>query len=189
MRIISGIHRGRKMSLPKDTKAIRPTTDFVREAMFNLLSHGRFNHNVNAVQDAVVADICAGSGALGLEALSRGATRVTFVDNSREAISHIHRNIEHFKEQDRTEVISADVKNLPRAKCLHDLVVMDPPYHQGLIPIILHGLKAQGWLADGALIIAEHDIKEQQELPEGFELIDQRNYGRTTLDVIKFCAG
>ena len=185
MRIISGMHRGRKIALPKDNKTIRPTSDFVREAMFNLLSHGKFNDNINAVQDAVVADICAGSGALGLEALSRGAKHVTFVDHHRESMDLIRRNIEHFNEQDRTETIQSDVTNLPRAKRQHDLVLLDPPYHKGLIPVILHSLNEQSWLADQALLIAEHDIKEQQELPEEFELIDQRHYGRTTLDVMR----
>lgn len=185
MRIISGMHRGRKIFLPKDTKAIRPTSDFVREAMFNVLTHGRFNDNVNVVQEAVVADICAGTGALGLEALSRGAQHVTFVDNSREAQDIIRRNVEHFKEADRSDIISADAGKLPRAKRKHDVVLMDPPYHKGLIPVALQQLKDQGWLADGAFIIAERDVKDTQSLPDGFELVDQRSYGRTVLDVMR----
>lgn len=186
MRIISGMHRGRKIALPKDTKTIRPTSDFVREAMFNVLTHGRFNDNVNAVQDAVVADICAGSGALALEALSRGASFATLVDNSREALDSMRRNVEHFREQGRTQIINSDAGNLPRAKRLHDLVLMDPPYHKGLIPVILQQLQTAGWLADGAIIMAERDAKDEQALAEGYKLADQRAYGRTVLDVIRY---
>ena len=186
MRIISGMHRGRKIHLPKDTKTIRPTSDFVREAMFNVLAHGRFNDNVNVVQDAVVADICSGSGALGLEALSRGAAHVTFADQSREALDIVRKNIEHFKEADRSHILSADVTNLPYSKHKHDVILMDPPYHKGMIPAILHGLETQGWLAGEAIIIAERDMKDEQSLPENFELVDQRNYGRTSLDVMRY---
>lgn len=186
MRIISGIHRGRKIVLPKDTKTIRPTSDFVREAVFNMLTHGRFNDYVNVVQGAVVADICAGSGALGLEALSRGAEHVTLVDSSREALDVIRHNVAHFKEESRVDVISADASKLPPARRQYNLVLMDPPYHQGLIPQILQSLVTQQWLADGAIIIAEHDAKEVQSLPEGFKQADQRSYGRTTLDVLRY---
>ena len=186
MRIISGMHRGRKIHLPKDTKTIRPTSDFVREAMFNVLTHGRFSNNMNVIQDAVVADICAGSGALGLEALSRGATHVTFVDQSREALDIVRRNIEHFKEGERSQVTSADIANLPHSKHKHDVCLLDPPYHKGMIPAILHGLQQQGWLAPDAIIIAERDMKDEQSLPENFEMADQRNYGRTSLDVMRY---
>ena len=186
MRIISGTHRGRKITLPKDTKTIRPTSDFVREAIFNVLNYGRFNDNVNAVQDAVVADICAGSGALGLEAISRGAAYVTLVDNGREALDVMRRNIEHFKEGDRIDVISSDATNLPRARRKHDVVLMDPPYHKGMIPMILPSLEKQGWLAENAIIITERDVKDKRALPEHFEIVDERSYGRTMLDVMRY---
>lgn len=186
MRIISGMHRGRKIFLPKDTKAIRPTSDFVREAMFNVLTHGRFNDNMNVIQGANVVDVCAGTGALGLEALSRGAQSVTYVEQSRDAIGIIRRNVEHFKEEDRTHIVPADIANLPAATKKHDVALLDPPYHKGLIPIALHKLAEGGWLEDGAIIIAERDVGDTQSLPDGYELLDQRSYGRTVLDVIKY---
>jgi 16S rRNA (guanine966-N2)-methyltransferase len=185
MRIISGKHKGRRIELAKNAgDIIRPTSDFAREAIFNILVHGRHGLNGHSFMDKRVLDVFCGSGALGLEALSRGAASVTFIDSAREAIATARHNAERMHETS-VEFMLANATKLGRARASYALIFLDPPYFGGLIPPALKSLREGGWLDDDALIIAEHDAKEKVELPETFTILDERRYGRAVVKLIK----
>jgi 16S rRNA (guanine966-N2)-methyltransferase len=182
VRIIGGTHRGTALAAvgKGDTGAhLRPTTDRVRESLFNVLQGGRFGDPVN---DAQVLDLFAGTGALGLEALSRGAAHVTFVDSGRVAQKLIRENITKLRRQDDTTVLGTDAAKLPLGvPC--DLVFLDPPYGQDLGGKALSAAKDAGWLASGALIVWEES--RAQIAPPGFTSLDQRRYGDTWVSFLR----
>ncbi|HID67551.1 MAG TPA: 16S rRNA (guanine(966)-N(2))-methyltransferase RsmD [Roseibacterium sp.] len=175
MRIISGEFRGRKLAtLGKgDTGAhLRPTTDRVRESLFSVLTH------LGVLSGARVLDLFAGTGALGLEALSRGAAQVTFVDDGRVAGGLIRKNIELTQSQPLTRFVPMDARKLgPCPGDPFDLVFLDPPYGKGLGIRALRAVQADGWLSEGALVVCEENAP--QEVPPGFDLADRRKYGDT----------
>lgn len=181
MRIIAGEFRGRALaSVGKGDPGahLRPTTDRVRESLFNVLMH------TGVIPDARVLDLFAGTGALGLEALSRGASHVTFVDDGRMAATLIRKNIALTNSADRTEFIRRDATKLgdnPGAP--YDLVFLDPPYGKGLGQIALEAALKGGWLAPGALIVWEES--SPQSAPEGFTLEDARRYGDTHVTLLE----
>ncbi|MEP4198502.1 MAG: 16S rRNA (guanine(966)-N(2))-methyltransferase RsmD [Aliishimia sp.] len=176
MRIIAGHHRGvRLASVGKGDAAahLRPTPDRVRESLFNVL---------NAWLDwdgARVLDLFAGTGALGLEALSRGAEHVSFVENGRVGHKLISENIAKLRCEDDVQVFKQDATRLGTAPTPCDLVFLDPPYGKGLGPYALASARDGGWLASGALIVWEENAP--QEAPEGFTLAERRRYGDTHL--------
>lgn len=192
MRIISGKHRGRTIMLPKDGKVggktIRPTSDFAREGIFNILSHGKYSDGENALIGARVLDVCAGTGAFGLEALSRGAGIATFIDSNRDVTELIRANVERFGEAQASHILHADAAHLPMANQRYNLIYVDPPYSLGLIPSILKSLHAGKWLEDGALVIAEHDERDVVPVPEYFSLLDSRKYGRAIMTLMRYGA-
>ncbi|MCG3269374.1 16S rRNA (guanine(966)-N(2))-methyltransferase RsmD [Yoonia sp. I 8.24] len=174
MRIVAGTHRGTVLADvgAGDTAAhLRPTTDRVRESLFNVLQGGRFGDSINGV---TVLDLFAGTGALGLEALSRGASHVTFVENGRVAQKLIRANIAKLRRQADTKLISADAMQLPAGTAC-GLVFLDPPYGHALGAKALASAKAAGWIAPGALIVWEENTA--QIAPPGFSTRDQRRYG------------
>lgn len=175
MRIIAGTHRGTALvAVGKgDASAhLRPTTDRIRESLFNVLAGGRFG---NPIVDARVLDLFAGTGALGLESLSRGAAHVTFVDNGRVAQKLIRDNIAKLRRGADCTLISTQATQLPTTTTPCDLVFLDPPYDKSLgLPALQHA-KAQGWIAPKALIVWEE--KTAQMAPVGFTQRDQRRYG------------
>ena len=186
MRIIAGRHRGRRISVPGDAP-LRPTADRTRESLFNILTKGRLLPDQgNLVAEARVLDAFAGSGALGLEALSRGAACVTFMEMLAVAYSYCQANVATLGEQKKSQVLRADVLRPPAppadsffTPC--DLVLMDPPYNQGLAPPALAALADRGWLRNDALICVEVMAKEPFEPPRGFEMLDERKYGKARL--------
>ena len=185
MRIIGGTHRGTALAAvgKGDTGAhLRPTTDRVRESLFNVLQGGRFGDPIN---DAQVLDLFAGTGALGLEALSRGAAHVTFVDSGRVAQKLIRENITKLRRQDDTTVLGTDAGKLPRGTPC-DLVFLDPPYGQDFGGKALLAAKDAGWLASGALIVWEES--RAQIAPPGFTSLDQRRYGDTWVSFLRYDA-
>jgi 16S rRNA (guanine966-N2)-methyltransferase len=154
MRIISGKHKGRRIELPSDVSDnIRPTSDFAREAIFNILTHGKFGLNGHSFIDKQVLDVFCGTGAFGLEALSRGAASVTFIDQSRESIAIAKHNAVRMKESEQAQFIIADATKLSTAKKQFSLIFLDPPYFSKLIPPTLKSLRAGGWIAPEALIV------------------------------------
>lgn len=180
MRIVGGRHRGRRLLAPPGD-AVRPTSDRAREALFNILSHGRLAIGGLAFADAAVLDAFAGTGALGLEALSRGAAEVIFIERDREALAVLRRNIEALGETTRTRIISGDATRPPRAAVACDVAFLDPPYRSGLGGPALAALAATGWLTSDALVVIETAAREEVPPQDGFTLIDQRVYGAARL--------
>lgn len=186
MRIISGKHRGRKIELGKEAAAfVRPTSDFAREAIFNILNHSDLGLERHSYIDQYVLDACCGTGALGLEALSRGAKHVTFVDKSREALANAHFNAEKMHEGNNVDFIHADACKLPRAKRQFALVFLDPPYFKNMIEPALKSLHEGGWIAPDGIIVAEHGSKEKILFPKAYSVVDVRQYGRATINILK----
>lgn len=182
MRVIAGEFKGRRLSTPKG-RDIRPTADRVREAVFNIIGP--------RVHGAVVLDLFAGTGALGIEALSRGAIAATFVDTSREALGVIRRNIEICALKARTHVISCDVYRSLGALGNHnppfDLVFADPPYHCGYLIPAMENLHASGCLSESALIVVEHDPREPVVAQQShFQVTDARRYGATAVTFLVY---
>ncbi len=186
MRIVAGRHRGRTIVAPADD-SVRPTSDRVRENLFNVLTHGRLSAEGWSLEGATVLDAFAGSGALGLEALSRGAADAVFLDTDLAALESAHRNVKALGEEQRSVLVQADasrppipakVRGHPRAS---SLVFLDPPYKSGLAAAALAALEAADWLAPGALAVVELGRGEPFALPQGFTLADERHYGRTRI--------
>ena len=182
MRIIAGRNRGRVLRAPEGAST-RPTAERVRQALFDMLWHAPWGGRT-VVQDQLVLDAFAGTGALGLEALSRGASHATFFEIDRPALAALRANIGACKEEPRTAVLAADVTRPPRARVPCGLVFLDPPYGQGLLPKAVNRLDAAGWIAPGALLIAETGLDETLELP-GFEAVVSRSHGAATLHVLR----
>jgi len=175
MRIVGGKHRGRRIAAPPG-EAVRPTSERAREALFNILAHGRFGSRP-AFEDPRVLDVFAGTGAFGLEALSRGARFATFIEKDREARDVLAANITALGESARTRLLSVDATAPPRADGPYDLVFLDPPYRSGLAAPALIALAQAGWLAPGALVIVELAARGDFEPPPGFEMLEERRYG------------
>ncbi len=188
MRIIGGRMRGLGLtSVGKgDASAhLRPTTDRVRESMFNLLEGGRFG---DPIADAEVLDLFAGTGALGLEALSRGACFVTFVENGRAGERLVAANIAKARCESETRLLRRDAARLgPADRAPANLVFLDPPYGKTLGARALTAALAGGWIAPGALVVWEE--AGEQTAPEGFEKLDARRYGDTWLTILRCGTG
>ena len=181
MRIISGRFGGRKLTnVGKGDSAahLRPTTDRVREALFSALEGGRYG---NPIEDTHVLDLFAGSGALGLEALSRGARHVTFVENGRKSIALLQSNIALLGATE-TRILKADALRLPKADVAANLVFLDPPYGKSLGTKALVAASKAGWMASGALTVWEE--ANPMEALEGFTLRDHRRYGDTHVSIM-----
>lgn len=184
LRIIAGAWRGRSIEVPPGN-AVRPTSDRVREALFNRLAHA-FADIGFQLPGAEVVDVFAGTGALGLEALSRGAAQVTFLDRNPESIALLKRNVAKLGAEDKAVIMNADGANLPLAATACDLAFLDPPYGEGLAGPALAGLARQGWLKPGALVTVETDAAEPEPTDTHFSLLDRRTYGRVALTFLKF---
>ena len=180
MRIIGGRHRGLTLADigNGDTAAhLRPTPDRVRESLFNVLMGYQLPHG------ARVLDLFAGTGALGLEALSRGATHVTFVENGRVGQKLIHNNIAKLKRSADTTILKDDATRLGISISQVDLVFLDPPYGKNLGSRAIQSAQEAGWLAPSAIIVWEEATP--QPPPAGFTLRDQRRYGSTHITILE----
>ena len=184
MRIIAGKHRGLALAeVGEGDRAahLRPTTDRVREAIFNLIANGPYG---DPIAQARVLDLFAGTGALGLEALSRGAARVAFVDDGAPARALMRRNIEKLRAMGVTDVWRRDATRLgPNRGPGYDLIFLDPPYGMGLGEKALAAALEGGWLAPAALIVWEEGTPPIP--PEGMALLDQRRYGDTMVTILR----
>ena len=156
MRIVGGRHRGWRIAAPPG-EAIRPTSDRAREAVFNILAHGGFGAGgASVIADAVVLDVFCGTGAMGLEALSRGAARATFIDNEPQSLVAARANIAALKEQAAARVTAADATRpppRPKDEAPATLAFFDPPYAETLAGAALAAFAEKGWLAPGALCV------------------------------------
>ena len=183
MRIIGGARRGLKLAEVGEGDAaahLRPTSDRVREAIFNLL----INAHGNPVAGARVLDLFAGTGALGLESVSRGAVQATFVDDGAKALALIRANIAKMRVEGETHVIRQDATRLgvnPGEG--YGLVFLDPPYGKGFGEAALGAALKGGWIAPGAMVVWEEGTAPR--VPEGFALLDQRRYGDTVVTLLR----
>ncbi|MEO9337351.1 16S rRNA (guanine(966)-N(2))-methyltransferase RsmD [Mesorhizobium sp. SB112] len=182
MRIVGGEFRGRPLATPRSSD-IRPTTDRTREALFNVLAH-RFPEKL---QGARVLDLFAGTGSLGLEAMSRGAVYGIFIEESAEGRGLIRTNVEAFSLQGRTKIFRRDATKLGPAGTIQpvDLLLADPPYGKGLGELALRSAKEGSWLAKGALCVVEEAASAAFDLGTGFSVIDERSYGETIIRLIE----
>jgi 16S rRNA (guanine966-N2)-methyltransferase len=177
MRIVGGRFRGRPLAAPSDD-ATRPTSDRVREAIFNILAYGIPDFDI---EGAKVLDLFAGTGALGLEALSRGASFCLFVEESAEARGLIRRNVETLGLTGVTKIFRRDATDLGPAgpRSGHTLVFLDPPYGRGLANLALASAVRGRWLAPGAVAVIEERKGAAVTLPAGFDMLDRRTWGDT----------
>lgn len=182
MRIIAGNLKGRKLQKIRGYK-IRPTSDRLRETLFNILS--------DRIREAVVLELFAGTGALGIEALSRGAKSAVFIDKYKNALLTINKNIKTCKLEHKAKIINWDIaKNLnclkPYQSCFN-LVFMDPPYNQNLVKPALENLHKIGALDLSALIVVEHGLDEAvSENIRDFNLLRQRKYNKTIVSFFEY---
>lgn len=183
MRIVGGEFRGRTLATPEgDT--IRPTTDRVRESLFNILAHA----DAVSLEDARVLDLFAGTGALGIEALSRGAKFCLFVDDGTEARGLIRTNMENFALTGRSRIFRRDATGLGPTGTMgtFDIVFADPPYRKGLGEKALHSAAEGGWLRQGTTIILEEASDAMVDLGPDFQVFDTRSYGETTIRLFRW---
>jgi 16S rRNA (guanine966-N2)-methyltransferase len=180
MRITGGTFRGRQLAAPRNM-AVRPTSDRIRQAIFNMLQHKDFGIGFT-LEGAAAADLFAGTGALGIEALSHGARWCLLVDEAAQSRALQRENVEALDLTGATRIWRRDAAQLgpmgPAAGGPFDLVFLDPPYRKGLIPRALKSLKDGGWLAKGALLVAESEAMEPLEAA-GYRLLDDRDHGDT----------
>jgi len=186
MRIVGGTHKGRPLAAPKNAR-VRPTTDRTREAIFNVLTHGDFGGWT--LEGARVLDLFAGTGALGLEALSRGAGFALFVDDHAHSRALIRQNAEALGETGRVRVWRRDAAKLgPRAGAAgpaYDLIFCDPPYGKTLGGSALEAARVGGWLAAGAVCVLEEAASTHVPCPDGFTEHDRRRYGDTQAVILR----
>lgn len=184
MRIVAGRLRGKKLAEvgAGDAAAhLRPTTDRVRESLFNVITSGKYG---DPITGARVLDLFAGTGALGLEALSRGAAHATFVDDGTAARALLRENVALCAAQGVTKVFRRDATDLGPVKGgAFDLVFLDPPYGLGLGERALASALAGGWIAPGALVVWEESAPPLP--PPGLGLLDQRSYGGTVITLLR----
>jgi len=183
MRIVGGRLRGRSLHAPS-TRAVRPTSERLRESIFDILIH-RFP---GCLEGARVVDLFAGTGALAFEALSRGAAFALLVDNGAQARALIRANVEALGLGGVTRVWRADAARLGKApsSAPFTLAFLDPPYGEGLLAPALAALANGGWLAPGALIVVEEAASAEIAAPPSFERIDARVYGDTQIALFRF---
>ena len=183
MRIVGGRFRGTHLQGPK-SQAIRPTSDRLRESLFNILAHGLGD----PVAEARILDLFSGTGALGLEALSRGARFCLFVEEAAEARGLIHANIEATHTTGVTKLWRRDATKLGRCAPMEpfDLAFLDPPYGKGLADAALVAMLAGGWLKPGAIVVVEESAEAEVSIAAGFEIIDTREQGETRLIFLRY---
>ena len=184
MRIVGGRFGGRPLASPKPgIGAIRPTSDRLRESLFNVLAHGYDD----AVAGARVLDLFAGTGAMAFEALSRGAAFALLVDDGAEARGLIRENQMNFGLAGVSRIFRRDATKLGPISAMapFDLVFCDPPYRKGLGERALASAREGGWLAKDALVLFEEAAGAEIALPEGFEELDRRDYGETQVQFLR----
>lgn len=179
MRIIGGHYRGKKLFSP-DSDKVRPTSDRAREALFNILN----SILENPWEAYTFLDVFGGTGAVALEALSRGAKQVGLIDADTRSLL---KNVALFPaEQDKIKVIRTDVTHLPTAVMPYDIAFLDAPYHQGLSEVALSRLDERGWLKPNALCMVEVEKTEQIAIPSCYQIQNERIYGLAKIIFLKY---
>ena len=188
MRIISGIFRGKKL-IKFNKVGIKPTTDKTRESIFNIiisyLKINEINNNL-PLQGFNVLDIFAGTGALGFEAISRGAKNVTFIEKSPDNLRVLYKNADHLKVNEKVEIIKRSIRKVKKIDGKFDLIFMDPPYQMDLIiKKTLKKILDFKITKKEAVIIIEYAKKKKIVIPKEFEIIKEKNYGNSSITLIK----
>jgi 16S rRNA (guanine966-N2)-methyltransferase len=185
MRIVAGTFRGRPLVAPKG-HLTRPTADRARQAIFNVLEHATWSPGLDGAR---VMDLFAGSGAMGIEAISRGAAFSLFVERAEPAAAAIRANLAALKLEDRARIARRDASALtPRGGGdgkPYDLAFLDPPYGEGLGEAAVTRLAEGGWLAAGAVAVLERGADDPTLIPAGFELIDERRWGAARVSFLR----
>ena len=188
MRIISGKFRGRKL-IKFNKEGIKPTTDRTRESIFNIIvSYLKINEKNNSLplKGYNVLDIFAGTGALGLEAISRGADEATFIEKSRDNLIVLYKNIDHLKIKEKVKIIKRSIRKVKKIDGKFDLIFMDPPYQMDIIfKKTLNKILDFKILKKNSLIILEHAKNKKLVIPKNFAIIKEKNYGNSSLTLIK----
>ncbi len=178
MRVIAGTAKGAKLKAPKGT-TVRPTADRVKEALFSILG--------SRVEESLFLDLYAGSGAVGIEALSRGASFCIFVENRKENLAVIKENLKKTSFTDKSRLIKADVvktaNNLARKGVKADLIYLDPPYNHPDVGPVINNIFQKGIIAENGLLVIEHSYSSRQ-LFNAFNIFRQKKYGDTLLTFI-----
>jgi len=191
MRITGGRFRGRVLVGPSDD-CVRPTSDKVRQAVFNILAHNDSGRG-STLHNARVIDLFAGTGAMGLEALSRGARYCLFVDDSAQSRALVRQNVEALALTGITKLWRRDATALGPLSANSggpfDLAFIDPPYRRDLLSQALQSLRNGDWLASGALVVAEYHVDESPPESDGFEKLHARSYGHTSIVFLSVQSG
>ncbi len=187
MRIVAGKYKGRRLSVPAG-REVRPSSDRLREALFNRLAHGGFGANgASILTGAAVLDGFCGTGALGLEALSRGARHVTFIDKDPQSLACARANADALEASESCRFLRADLQTPSSADAPCTLILLDPPYAADLIAPTLTALAGKGWLAEATLIAVEHAANDKPiDPPNGFERLDTRAHGRGAITLLRY---
>ncbi len=177
MRIVGGKARGRRLSPPKGLD-VRPTSDRVREAIFNIIEH---SNDIAEISEASIVDVFSGTGAIGLEAMSRGAAHATFIDIDAGAQACARKNIAHLGLWRNATLLKLDATRLPPPPLVADapcrMAFLDPPYGLNMALPALIGLKDKGWIKTGSVVVIETAANDELDIPRGFVALDQRTYG------------
>jgi 16S rRNA (guanine966-N2)-methyltransferase len=182
MRIISGKFRTRKLFDSKNLKTLRPTTDMAREALFNILFSAKFLREIKfSFDDCNFLDVCAGSGAVAFEALSRGAKKAVLIENNFEHFELIKKNCEILKLENEAKILRFDAAKLPQNSEFFDVVFIDPPYENSYLPIV-NSLISNAWIQKDSLIVIEFKSKNKEilALEELLNKLEIRSYGSTS---------
>ncbi len=178
MRIISGNFRGKKISLPKD-KATRPLRDLVKESIFNLIEH---SNKINfKIKNSKVLDLFSGSGSFGLECISRNAQKVTFVENYKNALETLKKNISSLEIKEKSQIIEADCFNFLNSiddnTNKFSLIFIDPPFREQKINLMIESIKEKKILDQRGIIIIHRHKKDEIDISKKLNILDERNYG------------
>ena len=177
MRIISGDYKGKKILLPKD-KLTRPLKDLTKESIFNIIKHSKLL-DIN-IENSNILDLFSGVGSFGLECLSRGAASVTFLENYKEVLIVLKKNIESLKQENFSNIIEKDIfaeNTLERLNNKFNIIFMDPPYKEKKLADLLNTVIKLKLLKDNGIVIIHRHKKEKDEFPSKFNLIIKKKYG------------
>lgn len=183
MRVIAGTYKGRVLEAPSDARTIRPTSDKVRGAIFNSL-----NSLISIDVDTRVLDLFCGTGALGIEALSRGAGHCTFVDKVRSSLDLARRNVGGLDAQEQSAFLQMDATNIDGVPQGYDLVFLDPPYNHDLVVPTLENLQGHGLINADAVLVIEVEKKFSWSGVVGYDLVNEKPYGDTKILYLRYQA-
>ncbi len=185
IRVIAGKHKGRIISKNLNNNKVRPTKTKIREALFSILTSGRFLKDDGSVlQNADIVELFCGTASLSIEALSRGAKSITLIDQDQSVLDAARESLMNFDELESADIIRADATRLPRARKQCDIAFIDAPYKGNFTNKAIESLNIQGWLKSGSILVIESD-KYEEIIQEDFELVTTRNYGISKVTILE----